>query len=275
MENKQEIQYEIIRKLKVLTEFDARNEANKRILFIKNYLISSRLKTLVLGISGGIDSTVLGRLAQLSVEELRKEGFPCHFIAVRLPYGRQLDENDAEEALKFIKPDKILNINIKKACDETLSSLLESGHIFDSAKQQDFVLGNIKARQRMLIQYAIAGTNQGLVLGTDQAAEALMGFFTKYGDGACDLAPLYGLIKRQVKKIGEYLEAPEALVNKKPTADLESLRPLLLDEDVYGVTYQEIDNFLEGKITSTDVFDKILKAYSNSEHKRNLPLSLE
>lgn len=77
----------------------------------------------------------------------------------------------------------------------------------------------------MVAQYAMANARNGLVIGTDHAAEAVMGFFTKFGDGACDLAPLSGLVKGQVRALASRLGAPESLVNKVPTADLEELQP--------------------------------------------------
>ncbi len=265
-------QQQIISALNVQSQFNLQLEVENRINFLKNYLRFSLHKALILGISGGIDSTVTGRLAQIAVEQLRAEDYSACFIALRLPYGEQLDEQDAQEALDFIKPDKAMNINIKQACDLTLQSMEVGGHRFLSESQQDFILGNIKARQRMIVQYALAGSCQGLVIGTDHAAEALMGFFTKFGDGASDVAPLNGLTKGRIKKIGDYLGAPSTLVNKKPTADLENLRPQRLDEDVYGITYTQIDNFLEGNVVSEEVYERIIKAYSLSEHKRNLPV---
>ncbi len=140
------------------------------------------------------------------------------------------------------------------------------------ASRRDFHLGNIKARQRMTAQYALAGGTNGLVIGTDQAAEALMGFFTKFGDGAADILPLAGLTKRRVRAIAEYMGAPSELVFKVPTADLESDAPLRPDEDVYGVTYEEIDDFLEGKPISEPARLRILKTYQASGHKRSLPV---
>jgi NAD+ synthase len=133
-------------------------------------------------------------------------------------------------------------------------------------------LGNIKARQRMVVQYAVAGARSGLVIGTDQAAEALMGFFTKYGDGACDVAPLTGLNKSQVRLLGQQLGAPASLVDKAPTADLESLAPQKLDEEALGVTYEEIDAFLENRGVSERAFDTIVKTNRLTEHKRQLPI---
>ncbi|GII28639.1 hypothetical protein Pmi06nite_20810 [Planotetraspora mira] len=98
------------------------------------------------------------------------------------------------------------------------------------AIQQDFLLGNIKARQRMIAQYAVAGALGGLVVGTDHAAEAVTGFFTKHGDGAADVVPLAGLTKRRVRAIAHTLGMPGTLIHKTPTADLESLRPGRPDE---------------------------------------------
>jgi NAD+ synthase len=264
-------QQEIINTLKVGQLFEVEQEVVNRIKFLKEQLVAAKKTSLILGISGGIDSTVTGRLAQLAVEQLRAINYPAKFITVRLPYGKQLDEQDARLAIEFIRPDKTFVINIKAACDESLQSILRTNYSFSSASHQDFILGNIKARQRMIIQYALAGAEQGLVVGTDHAAEALMGFFTKYGDGACDLAPLTGLIKRRIKVIGDYLGAPIQLIDKKPTADLENLSPQRLDEDVFGITYQEIDDFLEGKIVSEAIYATIFSFYTTSEHKRQLP----
>ena len=266
-------QKKIIETLKVKPVFEIQNEIQTRIQFLKETLKKTQRKTYVLGISGGIDSTVAGRLAQLAVESLRQENYKCHFIAMRLPYGIQHDEKDAALACDFIQPDELLTVNIKPAGDALLQTLREQNLIFLNEKHQDFIFGNIKARQRMIIQYSVAGTYDGLVIGTDHAAEALMGFFTKFGDGACDLAPLTGLNKRRIRSIAKFLSAPEQLINKCPTADLEELCPLRPDEEAFGITYHEIDDFLEGKIMSSQVYKIIFQTYHLTEHKRMLPLS--
>lgn len=266
-------QKEIISSLNVSSQFDAQIEINRRIDFIKQQVIKTKRHTLVLGISGGIDSTVAGRLAQMAVDKLREENVNAQFIAMRLPYGVQKDEADAKQALEFIKPDLVYTVNIKPACEATLASLLSSGISFRSEAQQDFILGNIKARQRMISQYGVAGVEGGLVIGTDHAAEALMGFFTKFGDGACDIAPLDGLIKRRIRKIATALQAPTFLTNKIPTADLEDLSPLKPDEVAFGVTYDEIDDFLEGKTINETSYKIILAAYEATSHKRRLPFA--
>ncbi|GLZ87873.1 NH(3)-dependent NAD(+) synthetase [Metapseudomonas resinovorans] len=247
-------------------------EVERRKAFIKDCLRKSGLKVLVLGISGGVDSTTAGRLAQLSIEELRAEtgddGY--RFIAVRLPYNVQHDEADAQVAMNFIRADEEETVNIADSVIGLSEQVTHLNHLTDA--RRDFVAGNIKARIRMVAQFAIANANNGLVIGTDHAAEAVMGFFTKFGDGACDLAPLSGLVKNQVRSIARYLGAPESAVHKVPTADLEELRPGKPDEEAHGVTYVEIDAFLHGQEVSPEAYAIIVRTYDNSQHKRVLPL---
>ena len=247
-------------------------QIDKRKAFIKQCLKNSGLKVLVLGISGGVDSLTAGRLAQLSVEELRAEtGDDAYrFIAVRLPHGTQHDEQDAQDSLKFIRADEEDTVNI---ADSVLGLGEQVAHLQKlSDARRDFVTGNIKARIRMVAQFAIANANNGLVIGTDHAAEAVMGFFTKFGDGACDLAPLSGLVKNQVRAIAKHLGAPDNLVFKVPTADLEELRPGKPDEEAHGVSYAEIDAFLHGQPVREEAYTIIVRTYDASRHKRELPL---
>jgi NAD+ synthase len=267
----QKLQRSIIEELQVAPRFDATREAERRIAFLADYLIRSNMRAYVLGISGGIDSTTTGRLAQLAVERVRQQGREASFIAMRLPYGVQRDEHDAQKALRFIRPDRTLTVDIKAAADAMLGAVKTGGIVFRDTAHEDFVLGNIKARQRMIAQYAVAGAASGLVIGTDHAAEALMGFFTKFGDGACDLTPLTGLNKRRVRAIAETLGAPRDLVYKVPTADLENHAPQRPDEDAYGISYDEIDDFLEGAGVSDHAYETIFTFYNASGHKRALP----
>jgi NAD+ synthase len=212
-------------------------------------------------------------LCQLAVEQARGGGSDAIFVAIRLPYGIQRDEEDAQVALDFIRADEVLTVDIQPASDACLHSLLASGFTFRGARQQDFVLGNIKARQRMITQYAVAGARGGLVVGTDHAAEAVTGFFTKHGDGAADVVPLAGLTKRRVRAIAQALGAPPALIRKTPTADLESLSPGKPDEEVHGFTYDDIDDFLEGRTVEADIADAIRHRYETTAHKRQMPVS--
>jgi NAD+ synthase len=267
-------QKQIIRELGVAENFDVDIERERRIGFLCDYLVSQGLRTFVLGISGGVDSSASGRLAQLSVERLRARRYEAHFVAVRLPYGKQRDEDDARLALDFVRPDETLEVNVKGSADEMLAALESAGAQYTDDFHRDFVLGNIKARERMIAQYAIAGARVGVVIGTDHAAESLMGFFTKYGDGGADVLPLSGLTKRRVRALASSMGAVERLVMKVPTADLESLTPQRPDEDSYGISYENIDDFLEGKEVSEQVLTTIRRFHTATRHKRSLPVEV-
>lgn len=266
------LQEEIINALKVAPSINPEAEIRRTIDFIKAYFHKYPfLKSLVLGISGGQDSTLAGKLCQMAMTEIREEtgDDKYQFIAVRLPYGNQADEADAMDAIDFMAADQTVRVNIKPAVDATVEELEKGGLTIS-----DFNKGNIKARQRMLLQYAIAGENAGVVVGTDHAAESVTGFYTKFGDGAADILPIWRLNKRQGRAILEYLDAPEHLYVKVPTADLEEDRPGLADEVALGVTYQDIDAYLEGKDVSTDAAEKIENWYLKTQHKRELPITV-
>ncbi|MEZ8825984.1 ammonia-dependent NAD(+) synthetase [Vibrio amylolyticus] len=269
---------QIIRdEMRVLPSIDPLFEISRRVGFIKTKLQQSGCKSLVLGISGGVDSTTCGRLAQLAVDELNEQSSDngYQFIAVRLPYGVQKDEDEAQLALSFIKPTQSVSVDIKQGVDgihaATHIALEGTGLLPQEQAKVDFVKGNVKARARMVAQYEIAGYVGGLVLGTDHSAENITGFYTKFGDGACDLAPLFGLSKRQVRELASTLGAPELLVKKVPTADLEELDPQKADEAALGLTYDQIDDFLEGKPVSKEVSERLIGIYSATQHKR-LPI---
>ncbi|WP_316525517.1 ammonia-dependent NAD(+) synthetase [Kitasatospora brasiliensis] len=268
-----DVQREIARALGVAPVPDPAKEAERRVEFLAERVRATGARSLVLGISGGVDSTTAGRLCQLAVERLRAEGHQVTFTAMRLPYGVQADEADAQLALGFIRADELLTVDIKPATDGAIAALKAAGLTYRDHGQEDFVGGNVKARQRMVVQYAAAGAKGGLVVGTDHAAEAAVGFFTKFGDGAADVMPLSGLTKRQVRAIAEALGAPAELVKKVPTADLEDLDPGRPDEDALGVSYDELDDFLEERPVSEDVFRTVLGHYRRTEHKRHLPVT--
>lgn len=261
-------QQDIIQALGVLPHFDADTELERRVRFLSEYLHRSQRRAYVLGISGGVDSLVAGMLAQRATSRLRDGGYECRFIAMRLPYGQQRDEAEAARCMDTIAPDERLTVDIRASVDAMHAALNTAGVDLGDEAKADFLVGNIKARARMVAQYAVAGAADGLVIGTDHAAEALMGFFTKHGDGAADVLPLAGLSKRRVRALGFAMGAPHDLVMKVPTADLETLRPLRPDEAAFGVVYEEIDDFLEGKPVSPQAQRTILQTYAGSAHKR-------
>lgn len=266
------LQQQIIEELKVQPVIDPKEEIRKTIDFLKEYLTKHPfLEGYVLGISGGQDSTLAGRLAQMAVDELNEEtgGEKYAFHAVRLPYGKQFDEHDAQDALDFINPSKLYTVNIKEAVDAGDNALEEAG-----IDLTDFIKGNDKARERMKVQYAIAASKNAVVLGTDHAAEAITGFYTKYGDGAADVTPLFRLNKRQGRAMLKELGSPEHLYMKIPTADLEEDRPAIPDEVALGITYDMIDDYLEGKKIPADAQEKLENYYLRSQHKRHLPITI-
>ena len=262
----------IIEAMKTKPVIDAVDEINQRVSLLKQYLLYTKMKGFVLGISGGQDSTLAGKLAQMAIDELNKEDTlnEYNFFTVRLPYGEQFDEVDAQDALNFIQPSKRLTVNIKEAVDASYQAF----SVATGEEMSDFVKGNTKARERMKVQYDIAAHYQCLVIGTDHSAEAITGFFTKHGDGACDIVPLYGLNKRQGKQLLQQLGCPEHLYKKTPTADLEDDKPGLPDEVALGFTYEQIDDYLEGKEVAEEIKTKIELKYKVTEHKRQSAVNL-
>lgn len=264
------LQARIIYDLNTQPSIDAAEQIRMRIDFLKEYLKASHAKGLVLGISGGQDSSLAGRLCQLAVTELRAEGAEAQFVAVRLPHGVQHDEDDAQLALDFIEADREVTFNIQKAVDGIAAEYADAM----GEPITDFNKGNVKARERMVAQYAIAGQLGYLVVGTDHAAEAVTGFFTKFGDGGADLLPLTALTKRQGKQLLKHLDAPERLYEKVPTADLLDHTPGQADEANLGVTYDHIDDYLEGREVPVAVAVEIETKYLNTRHKRTVPVSM-
>jgi NAD+ synthase len=263
-----------------MSNFDVKKAIRDRIDYLKNYVRQSGMKGIVLGISGGVDSTTAGSLSQIAMKELRDEGYDAQFIAVRLPYKVQLDEEDAQEAIKFINADQIVDVNIGNGTDGIFDSVLSG--LYNSTMNEekelatnDFVKGNVKARMRMIAQYAIAGKFGCLVLGTDHNAEFTAGFYTKHGDGACDLTVLNGLNKRQVRACAKELGAPEWLWSKVATADLEEDNPQVSDEIALGFKYDDMDDFLEGKEIDIEAEKRIIQQYKITVHKREMPVGFE
>ncbi|NHA33214.1 MULTISPECIES: ammonia-dependent NAD(+) synthetase [Staphylococcus] len=257
----------IVDEMKVKPVIDSAETIKEIKHFIEQYVQSHPfVRTLVLGISGGQDSTLTGKLLQLVAEEMRaNSGRDIQFVAVKLPYGVQKDADEVEDALNFIAPDRIITVNIKPAVDQSVETLKQAG-----INLTDFQKGNEKARERMKAQYAIAANLSGIVVGTDHSAENITGFFTKHGDGAADIAPLFGLNKRQGRQLLAYLNAPAHLYEKQPTADLEDDKPQLPDEEALGVTYHAIDDYLEGKTVRPEEAAIIEQHYIKNAHKREL-----
>jgi len=263
-----ELQREIIEALGVQPEIDPAAEVARRLDFLVDYLRATGARGLVLGISGGQDSTLAGRLAQLAVERIRAEGGDATFTAVRLPYAVQADEDDAQLALDFIRPDDTVVFDIAPAVDGVATEYARG----TGKALLDYTKGNVKARIRMVAQYAIAGERAALVVGTDHAAEAVTGFYTKFGDGGADVLPLSGLSKRQGRAMLVELGAARRLYEKAPTADLLDQKPGQTDEAELGLSYTQIDDYLEGREVPDAVAAALEARYRATAHKRTMPV---
>lgn len=264
-----DLQQRIIRELGVLPEIDAAAEVERRVAFLADYAAAlPGVRGFVLGISGGQDSSLAGRLAQLAAERLRERGIEAEFWAMRLPYGVQHDEDDAQLALSFIRPDHTVTVNIADSVDGMVAALTEA----TGEPVSDFNKGNVKARARMVAQYGLAGDRGLIVIGSDHAAEAITGFFTKFGDGAADVVPLQGLTKGQGAEMLTVLDAPARLWQKVPTADLLDGKPGETDESSLGVSYTEIDAYLRGETVSEAGRANLERRFLATDHKRRVPV---
>ncbi|MFI7493856.1 ammonia-dependent NAD(+) synthetase [Kocuria sp. M4R2S49] len=264
------LQAAIIEEMGVKPEIDPQQEIEARVGFLCDYLRASGTNGFVLGISGGLDSTLAGRLAQMAVDRLAEEGVDADFVAVRLPYNVQHDEEDAQAALEFIRPSSTVTYNVAPAVDGFEGEFREA----TGREISDFDKGNIKARVRMTAQYALAGERNLLVVGTDHGAESVTGFFTKYGDGGADVLPLFGLDKRQNRLLTKTLGAEERLWAKAPTADLLDDAPGQTDEAELGLSYDDIDDYLEGREVDEAVAEKIEQRWRITRHKRTTPATI-
>ena len=211
----------------------------------------------VVGVSGGIDSAVVAALCH--------RAFPDKTIAVVLPVHS--NEEDAKDAMLVTEHLGLeaRKINLDSAYDEFVSALEEDSSPFPA---DDLPLANIKPRLRMMALYYLAARHNCLVVGTGNKSELVTGFFTKYGDGAVDLEPIGELVKGQVVALARYLDIPEKIVERTPSA---GLWPGQSDEGELGFTYQQLDEFLLTGQTDSKVEDRIRKTMAMAEHKLNMP----
>ncbi|MDF2722489.1 MAG: synthetase [Paenibacillus sp.] len=252
------MQQDIIARLGVKPVIDVEEEIRKRVDFLKQYIVQSRVTGLLIAISGGIDSAVATGLCKMATDELSQEtGRDYITLGVFQPYGTQKDIADSYSVAEAFKLTHKVETNIEEAVDEIATeveyaykSLGKSRHISKEGK------GNVKARTRMVVQYALAFDLNLLVVGTDHASEAITGFFTKYGDGAVDITPLSSLNKRQVRQLASKLGVPQPILDKAPTADLWDGQT---DEGELGITYGDNSNYLEGKEIDPAVREKLEK----------------
>jgi NAD+ synthase len=241
------------------------NLSGRLIEWLKSEVRSASAKGCVFGLSGGIDSAVVGALC--------KKAFPHDLLALLLPcHSRAEDLLHAKElADKFAIPTKTVDLS---EANDVLYKLYEEKD-FDN-KQVDLASANLRPRLRMLSLYYYANKLNYLVVGTGNKSEAMMGYFTKYGDGGVDLLPLANLIKTQVRALAQELGVPPVIIDKKPSA---GLWPGQTDEEEMGITYDVLDKIIIGlekkELTGLEpkLVGKVKQKIAQTEHKRRLPLS--
>lgn len=233
--------------------------------WLREKVTEANAKGVVVGISGGVDSAVVAGLC--------KQAFPDNCIAVIMPSHSNPD--DKEDALWVAEGFDLRPLEVD------LSDV--HARVFESVKRglenQDCKLvgekmsqGNLKARLRMSTLYTVANALNYVVVGTDNAPESYTGYFTKYGDGGVDLLPISSLTKTEVRAWARMLGLPKNIATRVPTA---GLWPGQTDESEMGLTYNVIDRYLIGEEVAPEAQERIESLHRQSEHKRQLPPSLE
>ncbi|CAI6065349.1 ammonia-dependent NAD(+) synthetase [Cohnella sp. JJ-181] len=261
------LQEEIISLLGVKPSIDPEAEIAKRVGFLKEYVQKAGASGLLIAISGGVDSAVAAGLCKRATDELTAEtGKEYMTLGVFQPYGQQEDIAHSYAVAEAFDLKYKAETNIEEAVDEIA---LETEHAFKSLGMSRHISrggkGNVKARTRMVVQYALAFDLNLLVVGTDHASEALTGFYTKWGDGAVDITPLSSLNKRQVRQVARALGVPADVVDKAPTAGLWAGQT---DEAELGVSYDDNSDYLEGKAIPDAAREILEKHYRRTQHKR-------
>lgn len=223
----------------------------------KNYLVhylreyAQNFNGYILGLSGGLDSAVAALLAKEAVGD----NVLCVIINI------DSDPRDLNDARAFAKAHALPTIEYDLTADyNALITTLAAKH-----ELNELAKINTKARLRMVTLYALGQSDNKLVLGTDNFAELYTGYFTKHGDGACDLYVLSELTKGEVKDLGVLLNVGEAILSKKPSAGLYKMQT---DEDELKLTYADLDNYLRGGKVSKEVLARITYLHNVSRHKR-------
>jgi len=231
-------------------------ETKKRIEYIKGVLSDAHADGIVYGNSGGKDSVLVGILCKMACDNT---------VGIILPCGSKrnytADKTDAEVAANQYNISTRI-IDLSDARNEIIKSVGEAATLTDNA------LSNIAPRLRMTALYTVAASENRLVAGTGNKSETYMGYFTKWGDGAYDFNPIADLTVTEIYEFLRYLNAPEEIINKEPSAGLFDGQT---DESEMGVTYDSIDEFLNTGVVSEKDAAIINKFHSVSEHKRNMP----
>lgn len=235
-------------------------EKEKRIEFIRGVIKSARADGVVYGNSGGKDSALVGILCKMACDNTLGLIMPC---GSKRNY--ESDKTDAENiARQFDIAVRVIDLSEVK--NGLVRAVAENTIISDSA----FI--NMAPRLRMTALYAVATSENKLVAGTGNRSEGYMGYFTKWGDGACDFNPIADLTVTEIYEFLHYLGALDVIINKAPSAGLFDGQT---DEGEMGISYNSIDGFLLAGTVKPSEMAVIEKFHKSSEHKRNMPIVFE
>jgi len=250
---------DIIKQFGVKPIINVEEEVERRVQWLVDYLFNNPFANgYLLGISGGIDSAVAAALCKVACDKCGKR-----FLGVITPYYEEKDIQDVWDVVNCMGMEYIVR-NIGEVVDFAVSKYAQ-----DSSK---YMIGNRKARQRMVEWYDISLKDKLIVVGTDHATESIIGYFTKYGDGGTDILPIKTLNKRQIRLLAAYKYPfgylPQSMLTKIPAAGLWENQT---DEDELGITYEVLCDYLEGKDVPDDAVARIEYLYRISMHKRHIP----
>jgi NAD+ synthase len=240
------------------------DKIEKTVEWIRSYCASAGAKGALVGLSGGIDSSVVAHLLKMA--------FPETSLGVILPCKSSPSDKEHAESLAKSAGIRFVEVDITSDHESVLSKVegMFGGDVIGADEQlyKRMSDANLRARLRMSTLYAFANNMNYLVAGTDNAAEILTGYFTKYGDGGVDFLPISNLTKREVYEWARYFGVPVEIIDKAPSAGLWDGQT---DEDEMGVTYNAIDDYIEGKSISEKDIDIIERLKSRSAHKKKMP----
>lgn len=237
---------------------DYKSETEKRIAFIRSALADAGADGIVFGNSGGKDSALVGILCRMACENTLGILMPC---SSKRNYEEDLKDG-RQIASKYDIKTRLFDLTPIK--DQFIVSLQNGVSLSQNA------LVNMAPRIRMMTLYAIAASENRLVAGTGNKSEIYMGYFTKWGDGAFDFNPIADLTVTETYEFLEYLKAPQAVIQKAPSAALFEGQT---DEQEMGVTYAAIDAYLtQGNVVKDEEIHIIEGFHQKSEHKRRMPL---
>ena len=241
------------------TEENAKEYIIKMGNWIKEYIEKTKTNGVVLGMSGGVDCSTVAALC-------KKNKINIHLVL--MPYGDNMNKTKSyQDAMELINKFNLdyHEFNIKQAVD-SIEIKEDSLNLADAKKENiELSKANIRPRVRMTYLYHYAQTNNLLVIGTGNLSERTVGYFTKWGDGACDINPMGMLTKKEVYILAKYLGVPDSIINKKPSADLWEGQT---DEKELGISYTDIDKYiLNGTCGDKIIDEKIKLKHERTNHK--------